>query len=226
MRHGETDDNAAGIWQGHRDSRLSATGREQARLAAPVLAALRPSVVVSSDLRRAADTADAVAARLGVPVTRDARLREIDVGRWGGRTAAEVRESDPATLLALSKGIDARRGHSGETVAELALRARAAADEVVAALAPGQTGLIVCHGITSRALVASLVGLDQMQAGRVLRGLDNCHWARVSEAGRAGGDAGPPPWRIEQWNIGGGAVADEPAASWSPTDLGGGHANG
>ncbi|MDQ2757671.1 MAG: histidine phosphatase family protein, partial [Actinomycetota bacterium] len=68
MRHGETDDNAAGIWQGHRDSALSARGREQARLAAPVVAALRPALIVSSDLLRAAETADAVVDLLGLPV--------------------------------------------------------------------------------------------------------------------------------------------------------------
>src|SRR6186997_3359447 len=60
-RHGETDHNANGIWQGQLDTALSDKGREQARTAAAELAGYRPSVIVSSDLERAADTARTLA---------------------------------------------------------------------------------------------------------------------------------------------------------------------
>ncbi len=202
MRHGQTVDNAAGIWQGHRDSALSGVGLAQAERAAPVVAALEPAFIVSSDLQRAAITADHVAALTGQSVLRDARLREVDVGDWGGRSGAEVRERDPEVMAALGAGEDVRRGHTGETIAELAVRTRAALDDVIAALEPGGLALVVCHGVTSRTGVASLLGLDQMLAGRILWGLDNCHWATVAEATRiAGGDV-TPTWRLDHWNVG------------------------
>ena len=65
-RHGETAHNAAGIWQGQLDIALSETGLAQATAAAPHLAARRPDVIVSSDLLRAAATADALGGLLGV----------------------------------------------------------------------------------------------------------------------------------------------------------------
>ena len=94
LRHGETAHNAAGIWQGHLDVELSEVGLAQARAAAPALAARRPDVVISSDLARAAATADMVGSLLGVEVARDERFREIHVGEWQGRTGEQVRAED------------------------------------------------------------------------------------------------------------------------------------
>ena len=91
----------------------------------------------------------------------------------------------------MGRGEDVRRGRTGETVADLATRVRAALDDVIAALSPGRVAVVVCHGVAARAGVASLVGLDQMQAQQVLWGLDNCHWAVLAEASLVVGRAGP-----------------------------------
>jgi glucosyl-3-phosphoglycerate phosphatase len=202
VRHGETFDNAAGIWQGHRDSPLSPVGREQARRAAPVLAAYRPQVIVSSDLERARDTAAAVGEACGMPVRLDPRLREVDVGEWQGLTNVEVRERDPHLLAAMGRGEDVRRGTTGETVAELTLRVRAALDDVVSGLGPAAVAVVVCHGVSARAGVASLVGLDQMQAQEVLWGLENAHWAVLAQTGLVAGAPVSDRWRIDAWNVG------------------------
>ena len=207
LRHGETADNAAGFWQGHRDSPLSAVGRAQAERMAPVLAALDPQLVVSSDLQRAAVTAAAVAARAGVAVRRDERLREVDVGAWQGHTNAQVGRDHPEVLAALGRGEDVRRGVTGETMAEVAARVSAALDDVVAELEPGRLAVVVCHGVSGRSAVASLVGIDQMEATRILWGLDNCHWATVAEARHVSGAEVAPVWRIDHWNAG---VRDAP----------------
>ena len=61
VRHAETVDNAARIWQGHKDTALSDLGREQVAAAAPHLAAYAPALIVSSDLQRAASTAETTA---------------------------------------------------------------------------------------------------------------------------------------------------------------------
>jgi len=225
MRHGLTEDNLRGIYQGHRDSELSRTGWAQARFAALVVAEHDPTIIVSSDLRRAADTADVVADLLGMRARRDPRLREIDVGEWGGRNASQVWQTDAPTLAAIAAGHDVPRGRTGETVAELAVRARAAADDVVAALPPGRTALLVCHGLTSRALVASLVGLDQMAAVTLLHGLGNCRWATISQTRRATPDGRPAPWRIDEWNTGAGSRLEYVVSRYSD-DLGRGPAIG
>ncbi|HEY3535279.1 MAG TPA: histidine phosphatase family protein, partial [Pedococcus sp.] len=68
LRHGQTDHNAQGIWQGQLDSDLSQLGREQARAAAGALTAYRPVLVVASDLKRAAETGQEVARAPGAPI--------------------------------------------------------------------------------------------------------------------------------------------------------------
>jgi broad specificity phosphatase PhoE len=202
IRHGETLDNAAGIWQGLKDSELSPVGLAQADKAAPAVAAYQPEVVVASDLARARVTAERVGAAAGMPVRLDPRLREIDVGEWQGVTTAEVRNRDPELLAEMGGGADVRRGRTGETVAELATRVRAALDDVIVALSPGRVAVVVCHGVAARAGVASLVGLDQMQAQQVLWGLENCHWAVLAEASLVSGAPVPARWRIDAWNLG------------------------
>jgi len=202
LRHGRTDDNAANVWQGHRDTVLSAIGREQATATAPVLAAYRPSVIVSSDLRRAADTARAVAVLVGVPVRLDSRFREVHVGQWQGMSHALVQARYGGVLEAIDRGDDVRKGVTGETRAELAVRVTEALDELVGGLGPGQTALVVAHGVSGRVAAAALVGLDQGVADEVLRGLDNCHWAELVEVRRTFSADVPPVWRIAAWNRG------------------------
>ena len=193
-RHGETDHNAGGIWQGQLDTALSATGREQAQSAAAALTAYSPAVIVSSDLERAADTARALASRLGLQVRFDERLREIHAGQWQGMTAGDVAEQFPEEQAALMAGEDIQRGIDGESLGQVAERTRAAVDEVLADLAPGECAVIATHGVAGRAVVASLVGLDQHMAWQAIAGLHNCHWAELREY--TGG------WRIAAWNVG------------------------
>jgi broad specificity phosphatase PhoE len=193
-RHGETDHNASGIWQGQLDTPLSETGREQALRAAAVLAAYNPSMIVSSDLQRAADTAGSLASRVGLQVRYDERLREIHAGLWQGMTAGDVAEQFPVEQAALQAGEDIQRGVYGESMGQVAERTRAAVDDVLANLAPGDTAVIATHGVAGRTVVAGLVELDQHTAWQSLAGLHNCHWAEVHEYARA--------WRIVTWNVG------------------------
>src|SRR6516165_6393394 len=95
-RHGQTDWNREHRWQGWADPPLNAAGREQAADLGESLAGLGIEAVVSSDLRRAAETAEIAGARLGLPVEVDARLREVDVGEWSGLTTSEVEARFPA----------------------------------------------------------------------------------------------------------------------------------
>lgn len=193
-RHGETDHNASGIWQGQLDTALSDKGREQALTAASALATYSPSVIVSSDLQRAADTARSLASRVGLQVRYDERLREIHAGLWQGMTAGDVAEQFPVEQAALLAGEDIQRGVHGESLGQVAERTRAAADELLADLAPGDCAVIATHGVAGRTVVASLVGLDQHTAWQSFAGLHNCHWAELHEYTSA--------WRIVAWNVG------------------------
>jgi broad specificity phosphatase PhoE len=139
-RHGETDWNREGRWQGWADPPLNETGREQARALAQELRATPFDAAYASDLRRASETAEIVAAPHGVPVVLDPDLREIDIGSWSGLTRAEIAERFP----------DGRRP-DGETHAQQAARVRAAVVGIARAH-PGGRVLVVGHGGTIRSI--------------------------------------------------------------------------
>jgi len=181
LRHGQTDDNAKGVWQGQVDSDLSVLGHEQARAAAGALAAYKPSVVVASDLKRAAETGDEVAQACGIPISYDARWREIHVGQWAGMTGEQVSNEFPEERLRHLRGEDFVRGVDGESLSDVAQRVRGALDDLLDGLPAGQTAVVATHGVTGRVVIAELVDLDRLTAWRVLGGFGNCHWAEVVE---------------------------------------------
>ena len=146
-RHGETDWNAIGRWQGHADPPLNDTGRGQAAVLAARLADAGIDAIVSSDLARAVETATIVGAALGLEVARDRALREIDVGSWSGLTRAEVAARFPEGYARWQAG---EIGHDGETREQLTERVVAALHGVAAANR-GRKVLVVTHGGSIRA---------------------------------------------------------------------------
>lgn len=97
VRHGQSEWNALGRWQGQADPPLSDLGRQQALSAARALGAL--DAIFSSDLLRAAETAEIVAETLGVgPVVFEPSLRERHAGEWSGLTRAEIDQRYPGYL--------------------------------------------------------------------------------------------------------------------------------
>jgi broad specificity phosphatase PhoE len=139
-RHGETDWNREGRWQGWADPPLNETGRTQARALARQLRDTPFDAVYASDLRRAHETAEIVAKPHGVPVVADPGLREIDVGSWSGLTRAE--------LAARFPNGDRPDGETREQHADRVLAAVAR----IAREHPGARILLVTHGGTMRAL--------------------------------------------------------------------------
>ena len=139
-RHGETDWNRDGIWQGWADPPLNETGRAQARELAEQLRTTPFDAVYSSDLRRAHETALIVAEPHAVPVVADAGLREIDIGSWSGLTRAEIDARFP----------DGKRP-DGETHEQHGARVRAAVIRI-AREHLGERILLVTHGGTIRSI--------------------------------------------------------------------------
>lgn len=146
-RHGETDWNAVGRWQGHADPPLNAVGRRQAAALAARLSTAGIDIVASSDLRRARETAAIVATTLGLPVVEDSELREIDVGSWSGLTRAQVAERFPEGFARWQAG---EIGHDGETRDQLAARIERALLRLGGEHA-GRRVLVVTHGGAIRA---------------------------------------------------------------------------
>jgi glucosyl-3-phosphoglycerate phosphatase len=189
-RHGRTEWNATGRFQGQLDPPLDDVGRNQALLAAPHLVATglprEGTVVVSSDLSRAAETAKALTALLGVPLHVDERLREHGMGVWEGLTRDEVGERYPDQLADWVAGRQVR-GRGGEEPAAVADRAVAA----LADLPSAQVAVVVTHGGTAGRLVERLLGIDPDHR-RVLGPLGNCAWSELSLHGER--------WRLIRHN--------------------------
>jgi glucosyl-3-phosphoglycerate phosphatase len=201
-RHGRTEWNASGRFQGHADVPLDAHGAEQAAAAAIVIAGYEPSVIVSSDLVRASATAQKLADLMGSELALDQRLREIHVGTWQGLTSQQIIETDPDLARRYLAGEDVRRSETGETVAEVAERVAAAMQGHADAAADGSTVVVVMHGLAARVGVCRLVGLPD-EHWRRLGGLHNGGWV-VVEWHRGGGY-----WRIREYNV----LAPLPAAT-------------
>ena len=183
VRHGETDWNAAGRWQGQTDVPLNARGREQAREVAEGLRAGGIAAIASSDLLRARATAEIVASELGLEVSHlDAALRERRFGCFEGLTREEVAARFPeAWARYLADPGPAPPG--GESRDELIGRLLPAIASAVARL-PGPL-LVVMHGGAMRALLAEHVGEmpRPSSAAWPLHGIQNGHVFRVTLAG-------------------------------------------
>jgi len=136
VRHGESEWNAIGRWQGWADPPLSELGRRQAAVAARAVGAV--DAIVASDLQRAHQTADIIANELGIgPVVVDAALRERDAGPWTGLTRNEI-EAEWPDYLASGKRPDGYE--EDETLLDRVLPA------LVALEAAGEAVLVVTHG--------------------------------------------------------------------------------
>jgi broad specificity phosphatase PhoE len=138
VRHGQSEWNASGRWQGQADPPLTDLGRAQAGEAARAIGAV--DAVWASDLARAAETAVIVANSLGVgPVVLDADLRERDAGEWSGLTRDEIDERYPGYLQ------DGARPPGWEPDPSLLARALRVVTRIAQEV-PGGDVLAITHG--------------------------------------------------------------------------------
>jgi broad specificity phosphatase PhoE len=205
LRHGQTEFNAGSRMQGQLDTELSDLGRAQAVAAAEVLGKRQPLVIVSSDLRRAYDTAVALSEQTGLPVEVDPRLRETHLGDWQGLTHTEVDAAAPGARVAWRN--DATWApHGGESRVDVARRGMPVVTELLAAQ-PDWGGdeadrpvVLVAHGGLIAALTAALLELP-VANWPVLGGMGNASWVQLSGQSEDAATAlDGIRWRLDVWN--------------------------
>jgi broad specificity phosphatase PhoE len=205
LRHGQTAYNLGSRMQGQLDTELTDLGRAQAVAAAEALAKHQPLIIVSSDLRRAYDTAVALQERTGLRVRPDDRLRETHLGDWQGMTHAEIDALAPGARLAWRD--DATWApHGGENRVDVAQRSVPLVAELVVnepewgAADEGRPVVLVAHGGLIAALTAALLRIP-VDNWPVLGGMGNASWTQLSGHSADGDDDfGAIRWRLDVWN--------------------------
>lgn len=153
VRHGETIDNARQIMQGQTHGELNERGREQAQQVAQRLASERVDAVVASDLHRAIQTAEIIAAPHDLPVMTTELLRERDWGSFTGRFIPELKgETWPDDI---------------ESETDLLLRARSFLIYITTTY-PGCRVVAVGHGIINKAILAVYAGCSMREVQRMM----------------------------------------------------------
>lgn len=158
-RHGRTEWNAGGRFQGHSDIHLDDVGEAQAAALSARLAEESIDAAYASDLQRAWRTGELIAARHGIAVQRDARLREMNYGLWEGLPWQTIQEKYPDVMRQWRADPQSYcLPEGGESLGQVAARVNAVIDEVRAQHA-GETVLVAAHGGTLQVLIGAAMGL-------------------------------------------------------------------
>ena len=192
VRHGRTAWNAEGRAQGHADVSLDDEGRAQAEAMAAVVADYDPTVLVTSDLARARETAAFLEKATGLTAREDHRLREYELGERTGLTAQEFGErmgTPPASWDAHAH-VDVAGAESSDDVARRIVPALA---EVLDGLQDDETAVVVMHGAALRVAMAGVLGWPISTAAS-MESMRNCAWAVLAETGDG-------PLRLAAYNL-------------------------
>ncbi len=197
LRHGQTAWNAVDRMQGQLETDLTDLGRAQAKDAARELSGLHPLAILTSDLRRAVETAAELGSATGVPIELDPRLRETCLGDWQGLDHRQVDADYPgARVRWRADATVAPPG--GESRVEVARRIVPVVDDLRADRSdwPGRVIVLVSHGGAISALTTALLGLP-VADWPAFGGLGNASWVQLSEVVV---DGEPSRWRLDVWN--------------------------
>ncbi len=168
IRHGETDWNVEGRYQGQADPPLNARGLAQARALAErwKREGIRPAAIYASPLRRAWQTAQILAEAVDAPLIPEPRLKEICLGEWEGVLTPEIMRRWPETFRDWEERPWETRPPSGETIAEVQKRVYAAVDDIIAQH-PNDTVALVAHRLPLALLKIRYQGYDPADVRRI-----------------------------------------------------------
>jgi broad specificity phosphatase PhoE len=185
-RHGQTAYNLEGRFQGQLPVPLDDTGRAQASELAERAATYGFAALWTSPLRRARETADVVARRIGLAPREEPRLMETYAGEWTDRSFADVRAQAPELFAAFLAGDPRFAFPGGESFAQQETRVAAALEDVERGAVPA---LVICHGMVIRAALSARSGHWLPHGERVPNGalvpLDPAEAARADLGGGA-----------------------------------------
>lgn len=170
VRHGETEWNKTGKYQGSTDMPLSAVGRAQAACCAEALKNVKFDKIIASNLSRALVTAQTIAAKHNMPVEVDARLQEIHFGQWESLTYDEIDARWPGEVMKMYRQPAQITIAGGESFKDLQVRSWAAVKDALSTMADGETLLVVCHGGTIRTLFCEILNLPLNNAWNFAQG--------------------------------------------------------
>jgi probable phosphoglycerate mutase len=192
VRHGEADSNRDGRIGGHSPAPLTEEGRRQAEATGRAIARLEPTAIVSSDLRRAHQTAEAIARATGLGIELEPGLRERSLGILDGLLFTEAETQHPELWARLRSRDPDLVPEGGEHADAVFARVGGAIDRIVAAHEGGRV-VVVSHGLALYHAFAHVCGLGSPSAGHaVFLLVDNCSISRLEHrAGR---------WRILSLN--------------------------
>ena len=156
VRHGQTEWNAGGRYQGQSNVALSDTGRKQARFLAERFPVRQLDAIYTSDLDRAKETAECVGKRLGLTVCQEIAFRELSFGDWEGLTYQEISSRWPEEAEKLFTAPDELVIPHGETFQDLQKRAL---DKIYSLYEKhiDQTVAVFAHGAINKTILAGLM---------------------------------------------------------------------
>jgi phosphoserine phosphatase len=172
VRHGETDWNRAGKFQGQIDVPLNDNGRNQASLAAEFLKTVQIDLGFTSPMLRPKETAQIILKdRTGLTLNEDADLREIGHGLWEGKFEAEIKAEYPGELERWQSHPESVQMPEGENLQDVWTRATAAWQKIIAQVGnQTQTGIVVAHDATNKVLLCHLLGLGLADIWKIKQG--------------------------------------------------------
>jgi ribonuclease H / adenosylcobalamin/alpha-ribazole phosphatase len=183
LRHGQTEHTPERRFSGRNDLPLSRTGRAEAEAAAERVKGLGIEVVLASPLRRTRETAEVVAAALGVPVTFDEDLVELDFGDLEGLTFDEARAKHPLAARRFLDGVTVA-APGGESIADVGARVARARRRILSEHA-GRTVLVVSHVTPIKLMLAAGLGVGDEVVHRVFLDAASLSSVAWSSDGRA-----------------------------------------
>jgi broad specificity phosphatase PhoE len=171
VRHGETDWNREGRFQGQIDIPLNGTGRRQAEAAGRFLAPVTINRAYTSCMARPRQTAEAIlAAHPGVPLTSSTGLVEIGHGLWEGRLESDIAAGWPALLADWKRAPHTVQMPEGETLQDVWERSLTTWQHIAASLASTETALVVAHDAVNKTILCGLLGLGAADIWAIKQG--------------------------------------------------------
>jgi len=159
VRHGETAWNTGEVFRGRADVGLNDTGRRQAELVAKCLSEDKIDFIYSSPLRRAVETAEAIARYHGLEISTVSNLIDFDFGEWQGRSLKEVRAEYGEIYRDWTDTPEQVSIPGGESLKDVSCRAMPFVEDAVMRCGDGRI-LMVSHRVVCKVLICGLLGID------------------------------------------------------------------